>query len=57
MNRRRPNSGNLKYGIRLPRNAKEEAQFYKENVNSLWENVILKELEALMPIRFFKKLP
>ena len=28
-NKRRPNNGNLKYGIRVPRNVKEVAQFNK----------------------------
>ena len=51
-----PNNGNMKYGIRVPRNAKETAQFDKENGNSLWANAILKEVEALMSMIVFRKL-
>ena len=46
----------MKYGIRVPRNAKETAQFDKENGNSLWANAILKEVEALMSMIVFRKL-
>ena len=46
----------MKYGTRVPRNVKESAQFDRENVNYIWENVILKELEALMSISFSKKI-
>ena len=53
----RPNNGILKYGIRVPRNAKEFVQFDRDNVNSLWEIFILKELEFLIPMSVFKKLP
>ena len=42
LNRWRSNNGNLKCGIRFPRNAKEEAQFDKYNGNYLWENAIIK---------------
>ena len=37
-----PNNSGLKYGIRVPRNAKEAAQFNKYNGNLLWHNAILK---------------
>ena len=37
-------------------NVNEAPQFDKENVNSLWDNEILKELEALMYMKVFKKL-
>ena len=54
--RRDTNNGGLKYGIRVPRNAKEAAQFDQENGNTLWDNAILKELEALMYMEVFRKL-
>ena len=44
----RPKNGHIKYGIRVPRNSREAAQSDKENGNTLRENAILKELEALM---------
>ena len=47
----------MKYGIRVPRKAKETAQFDQENVNKLWNNAILKELEALVSMKVFSKLP
>ena len=40
--RQRPNNSNTKYGIRIPRNTKEDYQFNKENGNDLWANDILK---------------
>ena len=52
-----PNTGNMKYIIRVPRNKKEAVQFDRENVKSLEANAILKELEALMLMCVFKKLP
>ena len=55
--RQRPNNGNMKYVIRVPRNAWEASKFDRENVNSLWANDILKELEALMYMSFFQKIP
>ena len=54
--RRTPNNYGMKYGIRVQRNAKEAAQFDRENGNLLWQNAILKELEALMSMKVFKKL-
>ena len=51
-----PNDSGIKYGIRFSMNVNEAAQFDKENVNSLWDNEILKELEALMYMKVFKKL-
>ena len=51
-----PNNSGMKYGMRFPRNTKEADQFYKENGNLLWQNAILKELEALMYMKIFKKL-
>ena len=47
----------MKYIIRVPRNKKEAVQFDRENVKSLEANAILKELEALMLMCVFKKLP
>ena len=47
----------MKYSIRVPSNAKEAAQFDKDNGNSLWENAILKGLEVLMSMSVFRKLP
>ena len=55
--RRAPNNGWMKYGIRVPSNAKEAAQFDQENGNKLWDNTIMKELEALMSMKVFRKLP
>ena len=55
--RRSPNNYGLKYGIRVPRNAKEAIQFDRENGNSLLYNAILKELEDLMSMEVFKKFP
>ena len=46
----------MNYVTRVPRNAKEVAQFDKKNGNLLWTNAILKELEALMSMKLFKKL-
>ena len=40
--RRAPNNGGLKYGIRVPRNTKEAAQFDQDNGNKCWANEILK---------------
>ena len=40
--RRAPNNSGLKYSIKVPRNAKEAAQFDQENGNLLWTNAILK---------------
>ena len=54
--RRAPNNSGMKYGIRVPRKKKEATQFDQENVNKLWANAILKELEALMPMKLFRKL-
>ena len=55
--RRAPNNSGLKYGIRFPGNAKEAAQFDQKNGNKIWANAILKELEALMSMKLFRKLP
>ena len=55
--RRAPNDGGMKYGIRVPRNTKEATQFYQENGNKLWDNEILKEMEALVYMKVFRKLP
>ena len=55
--RRSPNNSGLKYGINVPRNAKEAIQFDQENGNLLWYNAILKELESLMSMELFKKFP
>ena len=52
-----PNNGALKYIIRVPRNAKEAIQFDQENGNKIWADAILKELEALMSTKVFRKLP
>ena len=52
-----PNNGALKYIIRSPRNAKEAIQFDQENGNRIWADAILKELEALMFTKVFRKLP
>ena len=54
--RRRPNNGNMKYGIRFLRKAKEESHFDNENGNYLWDNTILKELEALMSMTVSRNL-
>ena len=54
---RAPNNGGLKYGIRVPRNAKEAAQLEQDIGNKLWANAILKELEDLMSMKVFRKLP
>ena len=54
---RRLNNSNMKYGIRVSRNAKEVVQFDRENGNPLWENAILKELGALISMGVFKKKP
>ena len=56
-NRRAPTNSGMKYCIRTPRNAKEATQFNKENDNLLWQNTILKELEDLISMKVFKKLP
>ena len=55
--RRSPNNYGLKYGKRVPSNAKEAIQFDREKGNSLWYNAILKELETLMFMEVFKKFP
>ena len=55
--RRSDNSSGLKYRIRVPRNAREAIQFDKDNGNTLWCGAILKELEALISMNFFKKFP
>ena len=52
-----PDNGNMQYRRRVPRNAKEASQFDNMNGKSLWENAILKELEALISMSVFKKLP
>ena len=54
--RRAPNTSGMKYGIRVPRNAKKATQFDQENGNLLWTKEILKELEALMSMKVFEKL-
>ena len=54
---RSDNSSGLKYGIRVPSNAKEDIHFDRENGNTLWRDAILKELEALMSMHVFNKLP
>ena len=46
----------MKYNIRVPRNVKEAVQFDENNGNYIWENAILKELEALIPMIVFRKL-
>ena len=56
MNSLLPNICNIKYGIRFLSNAKEAAQFDKDNSNTLWENSSLKDLEALISMNIFKKL-
>jgi len=55
--RRPDNSSGLKYGIRVPRNAKEALEFDEENGNTLWRDAILKELKALMEMEVFEKFP
>ena len=52
---RRPNNGNMKYGIRLIRNTKKAAQFDRDNRDPLWENAILKQLEAFILMGVFNK--
>ena len=52
-----PNSSGVNYGIRVQRNAKEAEKFDKENVSLLWKDAILKELESLMYMKVFKKIP
>ena len=52
-----PNSGNIIFGIRFPRNAKGAVHFDRDNGNFLYQNAILKELEALVSISLFKKPP
>ena len=47
----------MKYGIKVPRNSKEVLQFDRENGNYIRVNIILKELEVLMSMSVFKKLP
>ena len=54
--RRSPNNYVMKYDIRVPRNVKEAAQFNGDNGDLLWTEEILKELESLMSMKFFKKL-
>ena len=55
--RQSDNTSGLKYGIRVPRIAKEVIQFDKENRNTLWRDTILKELEALISMDVFEKFP
>ena len=40
--RRTPNNSGIKYRTRVPRDAKEDSQFDKENDNLIWNKVILK---------------
>ena len=51
----RSNNGNIKYGIRVPRNTKEASHFDIDDRNSIWEDTILKELEELMSMSAFRK--
>ena len=51
-----PNNSGLKYGIRVLMNAKEATQFDQDNGNQILINEILKELEAFMSIKGFRKL-
>ena len=55
--RRSPNNSGLKYSIRVLRNAKEATHLDQDNGNKLWTNKTLKELEALMSMKVFRKLP
>ena len=54
--RRVPNNSGVKYRIRFPRNAKEAVQFDTYNGKLTWQNEILKELDALMSMKLFKKI-
>ena len=54
---RSDNNSGLKYGIRVPRNAKEAIQFDHENSNLLRRDAMLKELKGLMNMEVFKKFP
>ena len=56
-NRRANNPmGNLKYGIRVPKNVKEALKFDEENKNTYWEDSIKKEPDALMGRNTFEFL-
>ena len=55
--RRAPNNSGLEYGIKVPSNAKEAFHVNQDNCNKLLANAILEELEALMSMKLFRKLP
>ena len=45
--------GNIKYGIRVPKNVKEALELDRANGNHLWRDSIIKEIKALMGHRTF----
>ena len=46
--------GNYKYGVWVPRNVNEALEVDKKNGNSLWQDSIYKEVEALQQFKTFK---
>ena len=56
-NRRSSNPmGNIKYGIRIPRNVKEALEFDRINRDHQWRDAIIREIEALMGQEMFAYL-
>ena len=40
--------GNIKYGVRIPRNVKEALEFDRINRDHQWHDATIREIEALM---------
>ena len=56
-NKRKSNAmGGYKYGIWVPRNVKEALEEDAKNGNTLWNDAIFKEIQALQQFKTFKIL-
>ena len=49
--------GNIMYGIKVPKSAKQALEFDKQNGNTMWEDSIKKEMKALYDMETFRFLP
>ncbi len=48
--------GNVKYGVKIPKNIKEALMMDKFNKDDLWKEAIIKEISALMGRQTFEYL-
>jgi hypothetical protein len=50
-------SQNMMYGIKVPKNVAQALKFDKKNGNTLWQDAINKEMDALLKLNVFKFYP